>query len=308
MTISAKRALNRPIIHQALDRSLGTNINGPSLIEAPDWLTHRKARFYLYFSHHEGKHIRLAFADHLKGPWQVHKPGALHLDQTPFPQTQPTVPQPAWAASVGVNGLYPHIASPDIHVDNTDRLLRMYFHGLDHDGEQRSLVATSSDGLDWNVGDERIDPIYLRVFQYYGQTYALALGGEILRQMPTGDFERGPRPFPEGHRHSAVLVRDDTLHVFWTRIGDAPEHILHSTIDLKPLWENWRVERTVSILKPKLDWEGANLPIRPSKIGAAHELEHALRDPCIFEQNGRVYMIYTGGGENALGLAEVIGI
>ncbi|MEM9279499.1 MAG: hypothetical protein AAGA76_13065 [Pseudomonadota bacterium] len=308
MHVLAKRLLDHPIINQALDPSLGDNINGPSLIKAPEWLPDPKARYYLYFSHHEGKHIRLAFADALEGPWRIHCPGAVHLEQTPFPVSTPDVPQPAWAIARGVNGLYPHIASPDVHVDPENRHLRMYFHGLDHDGEQRSLVAVSHDGINWGVEQERIAQVYLRVFEYCGMIYALALGGQILRKSSDGAFETGPWPFPDGHRHSAVLVRGDTLHVFWTGIGDAPEHILHSTINLKGHWKNWQVEHTAPLLQPEMDWEGANQPILPSRTGAAEGLEHALRDPCIFEQNGRVYMIYVGGGENALGLAEVIWI
>ena len=33
--------------------------------------------------------------------------------------------------------------------------------------------------------------------------------------------------------------------------------------------------------------------------------EHALRDPFLFEQNGEVYMVYTGGGETSIGIVKL---
>ena len=55
----------------------GANIEGPSLIRAPDWLPGRLGRYYLYFADHKGDYIRLAYANRLKGPWTVHAPGSL---------------------------------------------------------------------------------------------------------------------------------------------------------------------------------------------------------------------------------------
>ena len=49
----------------------------------------------------------------------------------------------------------------------------------------------------------------------------------------------GPWSFGnQGHRHAGVLVRGDKLHIVWTRIGDAPEQILYSTIDMSHLGKN----------------------------------------------------------------------
>jgi len=305
MTLEVRRLLDRPIVDRGLDPSLGDNINGPSLIRVPDWVARPLGRYYLYFAHHEGRHIRLAFANDLAGLWRIHPPGALHLGQTPLPQTPPNVPQPAWAVAKGVDGLYPHIASPDVHVG--EGRLTMYLHGLAESGDQTSLTAHSPDGLDWSVAPGRITQVYLRVFGHRGTRYALAWGGQVLRAAGA-DFEPGPWPFPEGHRHSAVLVRGDTAHVLWTRIGDAPERILHSTIDLRPGWRDWRLGPTAELMRPELPWEGAGLPVVPSEIGTAERPENALRDPCLFEEGGRAFMVYAGAGEQALGLAEITGL
>ena len=39
------------------------------------WVDRPLGRYYLYFSHHAGKFIRLAYADALTGPWKVHEGG-----------------------------------------------------------------------------------------------------------------------------------------------------------------------------------------------------------------------------------------
>ena len=114
-----------PIITLDLSPTLEGNINGPSLIQAPLWLENPLAKYYLYFAHHKGSYIRLAYADHLEGPWQIHEPGTLRLENS---------------------FCYDHIASPDIHVDNDKREIRMYYHGWASDA-QRAKVAVSKDGI-----------------------------------------------------------------------------------------------------------------------------------------------------------------
>ena len=52
--IDVQRVVDRPIIHAGLDRSIGANIQGPSLIRTPDWLPNRLGRYYLYFADHKG--------------------------------------------------------------------------------------------------------------------------------------------------------------------------------------------------------------------------------------------------------------
>src|SRR5438067_6281806 len=92
------RLPNNPIITPELSRSIGDNINGPSLIRVPDWVASPLGRYYLYFAHHQGKFIRLAYANALAGPWKIYEPGTLRLDE--------------------VSTCHNHIASPDVHVDD----------------------------------------------------------------------------------------------------------------------------------------------------------------------------------------------
>ncbi len=294
---------------QANTVEIGNNINGPSLIKAPNWLPNCLGRYYLYFGHHFGQNIRMAFSNNLTGPWNIYKGGVLHLKETPFTHERPNAKQPQWATEEGVDGLYPHIASPDVHINTREKSLEMFFHGLDHDGEQRSLRALSNDGLTWWVQSQRIKQTYLRVFRYKNIKYALGWGGQILRQNSDGTFELGPWSFgDQGHRHASALVQGDKLHVVWTRIGDAPEQILYSTIDISLSWRDWYATEGQVILKPKFDWEGANLPISNSTVGGLTKQEHALRDPFLFEQNEEIYMLYAGGGETCIGIAKLSSI
>ncbi|MFV1980611.1 MAG: hypothetical protein ACC655_05595, partial [Rhodothermia bacterium] len=41
------------------------NVNGPSVIRVPDWINSPLGRYYLYFAHHRGSFIRMAYADDL---------------------------------------------------------------------------------------------------------------------------------------------------------------------------------------------------------------------------------------------------
>src|SRR5260221_4265819 len=84
MNIRVTRMAKGPIIGPDLHPSIGANIQGPSLIRVPDWIDGRLGAYYLYFADHKGSYIRLAYADHLAGPWRVHPPGSLLLAQSGF--------------------------------------------------------------------------------------------------------------------------------------------------------------------------------------------------------------------------------
>ncbi|MEL7466856.1 MAG: hypothetical protein AAFN27_00280 [Pseudomonadota bacterium] len=304
--ISVDRIGSGPIIHQDLHPSLGDNINGPSLVRVPDGLAGALGRYYLYFSHHKGQHIRLAVADRIEGPWQIHSPGVMPLRETPFTLTVPNAPQPNWAISQGTDGLYPHLASPDVRIRH-DGAFEMYVHGLDASGEQVTWRAQSANGLSWRFTGKPIVDSYLRLFQSGGTTYAMARCSRIWRLDQAG-WQRGGVAISDTVRHVAVLIRRDQLHVLFTRIGDAPERILHTSISLNGAWRRWQAASDPEhVLSPDLPWEGSNEPVSPSKVGAV-SFSNALRDPCLFEDQGTVWMVYAGGGESALGLARVTGL
>jgi hypothetical protein len=59
------------------------------------------------------------------------------------------------------------------------------------------------------------------------------------------------------------------------------------------------------VLRPETPWEGASAPVVPSKRSTAYGLVNQLRDPAIFEEDGRTYLLYAVGGESGIALAEV---
>jgi hypothetical protein len=70
------RFASNPIVRPHMDGRMGDNVNGPSLIRVPDWVRNPLGRYYLYFAHHQGTFIRLAYADDLSGPWRIHAAGS----------------------------------------------------------------------------------------------------------------------------------------------------------------------------------------------------------------------------------------
>ncbi len=305
--VEVLRIGDKPIVHNGLSPTLDGNINGPSLVARPEWAP-GPGRYMLYFAHHQGSHIRLAFADRLTGPWTVHEPGLLHLPFTAFATMRPNVAQPDWTIGTDQDGLVPHIASPDVHLSHFRQRFEMLCHGLCNDGEQRTCRAYSYDGLRWNTIEPTTDQTYLRRFTVEGHYYAVALNGEVMKSDGSGRYLPGHQPFAGRVRHVAVLQRPEGLHVFYTRIGDVPEHLLHALLDISGDWTGWSVKETAQVvLKPELEWEGANLPVEPSQPGLVG-FSNALRDPAVFEEDGRVYLVYAGGGEAALGLAEIRGL
>jgi hypothetical protein len=200
----------------------------------------------------------------------------------------------------------PHIASPDVHVDHAHKRIIMYFHGLDGFATQVTRAAISSDGIRFKARPEKLGRTYLRAFRHGGATYGIAMPGQVYRSKDglTG-FEPGPVLFNPDMRHCAVLKRGSRLFVFWTQVGHAPERILLSTIDLSSQWQEWKETAPVEVLRPERPWEGANQPIEPSIRSVAYGAVNQLRDPAIFEENGRICLIYAVSGESGIAIAEV---
>lgn len=308
MKIRIRRAEANPILRPGMDDRMGDNLNGPSLIRAPGWVERPLGRYYLYFADHRGRYIRLAFADTVEGPWRVHPPGTLRLEDSLFPATRDALcGGDAQLEALHDKGfLYCHVASPDVHVDERRREIRMYYHGWHEDRSQCTRVAVSRDGITFAARPEVLGPSYLRVFRYDGWHYAMAMPGVFLRSRDgLSGFETGPQLFPDEMRHAGLLVRGEELLVFWTRVGDAPEHVLLSRVPLGGDWHAWRASQPESVLRPERDWEGAGVAPAPSVRGFAPGEVCQLRDPAVFEDDGRVWLLYSVAGERGIALAEL---
>lgn len=321
--ITAQRFPENPLITVNTSPSLGDNVNGPSIIRVPDWVERPLGRYYMYFAHHKGQFIRMAYADSLHGPWRVYEPGVLNVADTAFFRPQPD-PDPS------PSGAYTHLASPEILVDQGRKRIVMWAHGMWTEGRQwpakleeartwlrtngyaqYTQAAESADGLHF----EALPPItrdsYMRVFAHGGEFYGIARLGRLLRAKdPRTAFEAGPNPFRDGPyagrvRHVALLPDAGKLDVFFSAIGDAPEKILHTTISLAGDWTQWKAAGYEEVLTPQTAYECPDLPIAPSEVGEIYGPAKQLRDPALYVEDGKVFLFYTVCGEQGIGAAEV---
>ena len=299
---TVERFSANPLVHASGHPALEGNVNGASVMVAPPWLPGRMGRYYMYFAHHQGRHIRLAHADELDGPWQVYEPGTLQLAQTPC---------------------HHHIASPDVHVDDARRQVLMYFHGpllkpdqfaadplyrkFPYLGGQRSLLATSANGIDFASGNRILGPSYYRVFRWQERRYAIAMPGILYRQV--GDawdsFEEGPHLFSEAHRHFAVHVGQDGPIVFFSKAGDCPERIQAAPLITEGAWTEWQAGPEFEVIEPEAPYEGVDQVPEPSARGAIHGPARQLRDPCIFIEGDRTFLFYSVAGEMGIAGARL---
>ena len=289
LKVKVERLKNNPIITPHMDDRMGENINGPSLIETPEWLPNRLGKFYLYFGHHDGRYIRLAYSDVLEGPWQIYSPGTLQLEESHF------------------SG---HIASPDVHVDDDRKQIRMYFHGSDtrsgHGGEQFTRAAFSDDGLKFQALPEELGNPYMRVVEHKGASYGVAMPNTLYRSVDgITDFEKGLDLGPADSRHCALMALDDQLIIAYTVIGEAPERIYISMIDTAEDWRYWSLGDAQEILRPEVEWEGSTAPKLPSKRGLIEGKTNQLRDPSFFNHNDMLYMLYAVAEETCIAISKL---
>ena len=291
------------IISPSLQPAVGNNVNGPCCIAVPEWCANRLGSFYLYFADHAGSHIKMAYADKISGPWTLYQGGVLDLS--------------------GFVDAYDHIASPDIFIDTNGRKLRLYFHSRSNSlgREQATFAAVSSDGLTFKpLADRPLAAFYLKLFSWHGQIYGMSKGGNLWRS-PHGltPFEPGGNPFDRSKseelwhnesgsiRHVGLSLDCSRLTVYLTRIGDAPERILRSHIDLSCSdWRNWEASVMEEVIRPEEDYEGSSLSVEVSLSGPENLPVNALRDPHILAHNGQNYIFYSVCGEQGIAVCEIM--
>ena len=198
-----------------------------------------------------------------------------------------------------------------------------YFRTFRYDGE---LYAFSNYGpiwkapnaaVPWQTSDPRADawdqfgqnvnPVYDDLSTNYSTNPGVA---------PRYDAGH-PNPITGAPRHFATLLQEDghTLEVWYTCRGEQPERIFRTTMDLSQ--GSWAADTWATVvsdattvhdemLRPELDWEGADQPLALSQNGSQTNVNQ-LRDPELFkDDDGKIYLFYSGEGEEAIGLAEVM--
>ena len=302
--------IDAPVIGVNDCEGLGGNVNGPSLIRCPDWIKPAPARYLLYFAHHEGRSIRLALSDRLEGSWRLQQPAPLSLKNSGFTITPPAEenldPYARELIENNQDGCYPHIASPDLWIDEDRHQLRLYYHGRLDNGLQRTRVALSDDGLNFSTQGDVLGQPYLRLFRIDDWFYALAMPAQLYRSRDgLRDFEAGPTLTDESIRHHALLCLKGQWHLFWTRVGDRPERILVSQLHTGNDWRHWSLGEAIEVHRAERPWEGSDLPASASRYGGVMQRVNQLRDPAIYQQDGRIYLLYACAGEQGIGIGEL---
>ena len=170
-------------------------------MRVPAWIpaarrVHPEAVYYMYFGHHRGKYIRMAWARRIEGPWTLHRMGpdvppgergVLDLGDRDVPIGNGIVLTQKRRAV---------ISAPEVLVDDEERRIVLYVQAhknIEVDGTRvktpGGLVATSPYGLDFNPGAHTgygIEPVilgpdYVSTFVFDDELYGVGNGGVIYR-------------------------------------------------------------------------------------------------------------------------------
>jgi hypothetical protein len=315
MSVKCVRSPHNPVIVPESDPTILGNINGPSLIRVPEWVENPLGRYYLYFAHHQGKFIRMAYADDVLGPYTVHSPGVLPIEETDFER---------------------HIASPDVHVDDDARIIRMFYHGAGFTGHkhenlnQNTCYAESPDGVSFVCDRICLGPSYMRVWEWNGTWYGFGGGGgrdiwhtndyrkpftrgpileieaeDYIPRERIQESKKDPDDLTYRMRHAAVDVSGSEVDIYYSNVGDEPERIKRARVKMVEDLSAWKATTFEEVLRTETDYEGVEAVNEPSTGGADHDPVHQVRDPYIYNEGDRKYLVYSIAGEKGLGIAEL---
>jgi hypothetical protein len=340
---NANPIIDKVLFEQNGIASDGENINGPCVIRLPDWLhiekrVHPSANYYLYFGHHHGAYIRMAWAASLTGKWTLY-----NADSTVLPSKR------------GVFGLYDkknenkifpgndivissHIASPIVLIDNKKEQFVLFFHGQtklisETKNDQRTFVCYSNNGINFqnNISPVMLGGSYFAPFNYKKQWYSFSNGGLFHEAPKVKGFDAAPRDFDYSKmlwstrrdffekaitetgnpnfrvRHLTTFLENNILHIFFSSSHDTPERIYYTQSILNSDSKSWSSQSFQCVMQAKEVWEGGNLIPKLSEGGAAKTILNEVRDPFIFKDyDGKIYLFYCAGGERGIGMAQVL--
>lgn len=263
----------------------GNNINGPTLVKVPSFLLHKLGKYYLYFAHHNGKYIRMAYSDSICGPYTLYKDGVLSVKDTP-----------------GKN----HIASPEIIIKENKFIL--YYHTVYNSGynTQSTFMAESYDGLSFVSTNTNISHPYFRYFEYQSNSYGIAMNGCLGQHIYNfiNNTIIDNHDILENTRHCHVKQIKNKLFIFYSVVGDCPEHICFSELCKNEDGTFYTLEQK-SLIYPELEYEHNNSAPIKSKYGASFEKINQLRDPYVYVEDENVYILYSICGEQGIAISKL---
>jgi len=278
------------------------SICNPCLIKTPKWIKKKLGKYYLYFADHRGKFIKLLYSDHLDRGWKYLDKKILHLKSKPKLDA------------------YNHIASPEIYVNKKEKQIYIFTHSHSRSKiGQWTYLSNSKDGINFSKKfNKPLAPFYLRFFYHKKYYYGIVKGADLWRSrninikfqqcqnLLTRKKSKTNLHNKNGSiRHLGILKKKNYLHCVFSKIGDKPERIYYTKIHLSKNYLNWKFQKIKEILRPTFPYEGSKLKLKKSKAGDAPRGENALRDPYLFVDGKKTYLIYCVKGEKNFALCEI---
>ena len=275
---------NRKLI---ITENFNSNICNPCLIEVPHWCKNKLGKYYLFYADHGGEFIKLAYSDNLFSNWKKKKDGVLNIDKF----------------SNAIN----HIASPEIYIDNTKQEIILFTHSHSKSRKgQWTYASKSKDALNFEVvNDLPLAPFYFRIFKYKNFFYGITKGGSLWKTKNffnkftqchnLFDKERSTEILHNyfgAVRHISFIIENNILFIFYTRIGDKPERIYYSKVNLTIDEKEWFFDTENELIRPEFDFEGVNIKLTKSEPGDSSKPENALRDPHIIKICNNYFITY----------------
>lgn len=284
-----------------LPKVMSDNINGPSCLRTPNFIKNPLGKYLLYFAHHSGEFIRIAYSEDIFTGWKIldHKINNVSKE-TEF---------------------HDHVASPDVYVDNIEKSIYMFFHSrIKGSRKQQTFLSKSNDGINFALvkGDLNL-PFYFRHVTIGTKTFAVTKGGNLyinmvspvantwraLNNVNTGKSNKEAMHNSSGSiRHASLIYYMKIFIIFYSKIGDSPERIYAAKIveNEKGLW---LMSNEFEITRPELNFEGANLDIEASVAGPSLKEENALRDPYVMQDGEDYFLFYACAGESGIAVGKL---
>jgi hypothetical protein len=147
----------------------------------------------------------------------------------------------------------------------------MYYHCPFNNGttSQSTFWACSEDGINFISENINIKHPYFRYFYYKENEYAIAMyylkSSIILKKINNTFVEKSQ--ILKKSRHTSVLILNEKIYIFYSTVGDCPEHIMVSEIvDL----EKGIISKPTTLIFPEFEYEHSNENAIQSKYGPVY--------------------------------------
>lgn len=223
----------------AVIASEGNDTAFPSVIRVPSWIATQDrpdpaANYYMYYGNHSGHYIRMKWAEALDGPWTEYDLGGTFngINRRGVFDSEADVTRET----------FDHMSAPDVHVDDVNQRIVMYYHGQNQPStttsggtrvprKHESFVTTSGTGLNFN------DPLHAGGESEHGPVTVTV--DDITRDIWIGEdyqraFQKGEDWYSVGKR-AIINASPDPVDLWMPLAGD-------------PFGEAWAREDTPSDL------------------------------------------------------------